>query len=207
MSSASRVAATVAGNPVLATDIDEREARVRSGNLASALPNRHTSEGRQLRRWVTQLIVAERVVEVEAHTRGLTGAGAPSEDQVLPDTPARLEIGSVAASTLAQPLARAVFAHVTADVEVGEDEVVAYHLRNPLRFAARSVAGEHGWLLPSAEPALSEVREIVTAHLVGAARLRVFRHWLDSRCAALVQLAPGFEHPGDPRQPDNTHRH
>ena len=23
----------------------------------------------------------------------------------------------------------------------------------------------------------------------------------------LVQLAPGYEHPGDPRQPDNTHRH
>jgi [acyl-carrier-protein] S-malonyltransferase len=31
--------------------------------------------------------------------------------------------------------------------------------------------------------------------------------WLDARCAALVSLAPGYEHPGDPRQPDNTHRH
>ena len=25
--------------------------------------------------------------------------------------------------------------------------------------------------------------------------------------AELVRLAPGYEHPGDPRQPDNTHRH
>ena len=30
---------------------------------------------------------------------------------------------------------------------------------------------------------------------------------LDERRAALVVLAPGYEHPGDPRQPDNTHRH
>ena len=26
-------------------------------------------------------------------------------------------------------------------------------------------------------------------------------------CAAQVWLAPGYEHPGDPRQPDNTHKH
>jgi [acyl-carrier-protein] S-malonyltransferase len=41
----------------------------------------------------------------------------------------------------------------------------------------------------------------------GAARRRAFRVWLDARRAALVRLAPGYEHPGDPRQPDNTHRH
>ncbi|KKB97156.1 malonyl CoA-ACP transacylase, partial [Mycobacterium nebraskense] len=34
-----------------------------------------------------------------------------------------------------------------------------------------------------------------------------FRVWLDARRAELVRLAPGYEHPGDPRQPDNTHRH
>jgi alpha-mannosidase len=31
--------------------------------------------------------------------------------------------------------------------------------------------------------------------------------WLDARGAELVRLAAGYEHPGDPRQPDNTHRH
>jgi [acyl-carrier-protein] S-malonyltransferase len=50
------------------------------------------------------------------------------------------------------------------------------------------------------EPAIAE-------HLRGAARRRAFRVWLDARDAELVRLAPGYEHPGDPRQPDNTHRH
>lgn len=39
------------------------------------------------------------------------------------------------------------------------------------------------------------------------ARLTAFNRWLDQRRSALVTNAPGFEHPGDPGQPDNTHRH
>jgi [acyl-carrier-protein] S-malonyltransferase len=38
-------------------------------------------------------------------------------------------------------------------------------------------------------------------------RLVAFNRWLDERRSALVTNAPGFEHPGDPGQPDNTHRH
>jgi [acyl-carrier-protein] S-malonyltransferase len=38
-------------------------------------------------------------------------------------------------------------------------------------------------------------------------RLASFNRWLDERRRVLVQHAPGFEHPGDPAQPDNTHRH
>ena len=38
-------------------------------------------------------------------------------------------------------------------------------------------------------------------------RLAAFNRWLDERRRALVTHAPGFEHPGDPSQPDNTHRH
>ncbi|MEK1154837.1 malonyl CoA-ACP transacylase, partial [Mycobacterium ulcerans] len=56
-------------------------------------------------------------------------------------------------------------------------------------------------------PPLERVRDAIAEHLLGAARRRAFRVWLDGRRAALVQLAPGYEHPGDPRQPDNTHRH
>jgi [acyl-carrier-protein] S-malonyltransferase len=48
---------------------------------------------------------------------------------------------------------------------------------------------------------------LIVEHLRGAARRRAFRLWLDARRDALVRLAPGYEHPGDPRQPDNTHRH
>ncbi|RZS32375.1 [acyl-carrier-protein] S-malonyltransferase [Herbihabitans rhizosphaerae] len=38
-------------------------------------------------------------------------------------------------------------------------------------------------------------------------RLREFARWLDRRRGESVRPAKGFEHPGDPSQPDNTHRH
>ncbi|OBA81120.1 malonyl CoA-ACP transacylase [Mycobacterium sp. 1164966.3] len=202
-----RPVATVGGDPVSVGEVDEREVRLRNGAYAATLPASGTSEGRQLRRWLTQLIVTERVVAVEAAARGVAVHGAPTEADLLPDATARLEIGSVAAAVLADPLARALFAAVTADVEVSDDDVADYHARNPLRFApSRPVP--HGWRATAdEEPPLQEVRPAITEHLRGAARRRAFRRWLDARRAALVQLAPGYEHPGDPRQPDNTHRH
>lgn len=139
------VAAVVAGKPVLVSEIDQREAMVRAGNLASALPRPGTSEGRQLRRWLTQLVVAERVVAIEAAARHPDLAGADTEDELLPDTAARLEIGSVAAAVLTTPLARAVFTEVTRAVEVSDEDIVAYHARNPLRFAAKPGVQQQGW--------------------------------------------------------------
>ena len=127
--------ATVAGAPVPVDEVDAAEARLRNGPRADALPASGTSEGRQLRRWLTQLIVTERVVAAEAAARGLTATGAPTEAELLPDVTARLEIGSVAAAALADSRARALFADVTADVRVSDDEVADFHARNPLRFA------------------------------------------------------------------------
>jgi [acyl-carrier-protein] S-malonyltransferase len=202
-----RLVATVAGIPVQVDEVDAREAQLRNGPRAAALPLRGTSEGRQLRRWLTQLIVTERVMSAEVAARGLTATDAPTEAELLPDVTARLEIGSVAAAALADPLARALFAEVTAAVRVSDDEVADYHARNPLRFAA-SRPDPHGWRSPArVGPPLEQVRSAITEHLRGAARRRAFRVWLDARRAALVQLAAGYEHPGDPRQPDNTHRH
>ena len=37
--------------------------------------------------------------------------------------------------------------------------------------------------------------------------LRAFARWLDQQRARSVRVADGFEHPGDPGQPDNTHQH
>lgn len=202
-----RLAATVAGVPVSVDEVDAAEARLRSRGGAAALPASGTSEGRQLRRWLTQLIVTQRVVAAEAAARGLTARDAPAEAELLPDATARLEIGSVAAAVLADPRARALFADVTAAVRVSDDDVAAYHARNPLRFAAPR-AGRHGWRAPSPDgPPLEEVRSAIVEQLRGGARRRAFRVWLDARRAAMVRLAPGYEHPGDPRQPDNTHRH
>lgn len=199
--------ATVGGAPVALAEVDAREARLRGGPLAAALPAAGTGEGRQLRRWLTQLIVTERVVAAEAAARGLTAGSAPTEAEVLPDGTARLEIGSVAAAVLGDPRARVLFVAVTAGIAVTDEEIAAYHLRNPLRFA-EPIPARHGWRAPPRfAPPLAEVRCAVAEHLLGAARRRAFRMWLDERLAALVRLAPGYEHPGDPRQPDNTHRH
>ncbi|QLL08303.1 DUF7158 domain-containing protein [Mycobacterium vicinigordonae] len=199
--------ATVGGAVVAVAEVDEREARLRNGPRAAALPHPGTSEGRQLRRWLTQLIVTERVVDVEVAARGLRADNAPTESEVLPGVTARLEIGSVTAAALARPAARALFATVTAGVEISDDEIADYHARNPLRFAT-AIAGDHGWRTPAlVGPPLEQVRSAVAEHLLGAARRRAFRDWLDARREALVRLAPGYEHPGDPRQPDNTHRH
>lgn len=199
--------ATVAGLPVSSAVLDAAETRLRAGRGAGALPAGGTREGRQLRRWLTQLIVTRRVVAAEAAARGLTANAAPPEAELLPDATARLEIGSVAAAVLAEPSARALFADVTAAVHVTDDDVADYHARNPLRFAATR-RNRNGWRTTElAAPSLDEVRSVIAEHLRGAARRRAFRLWLDARRAELVRLAPGYEHPGDPRQPDNTHRH
>jgi [acyl-carrier-protein] S-malonyltransferase len=180
------IAATVGGVPISVDEVDARETRLRASRSASSLPRPDTSEGRQLRRWLTQLLVTERVVAAEAAARGLSADAAPAEHELLPDMTVRLEIGSVAASVLSDPLARALFITVTDAVDVSDDAVASYAARNPSRFADTAA---------------------VAAHLRAAGRRRAFRLWLDARCAALVELAPGYEHPGDPRQPDNTHRH
>jgi len=179
-------AAFVDGVPVSVDEVDAREAQLRGSRLASSLPRPGTSEGRQLRRWLTQLLVAERVVAGEAGARGLRADDAPAEGDLLPDMAVRLEIGSVAASVLADPMARALFASLTADVDVRDEDVASYQDRNPSRFDSAAEVADH---------------------LRDAARRRAFRLWLDARCAQLVALAPGYEHPGDPRQPDNIHRH
>jgi [acyl-carrier-protein] S-malonyltransferase len=43
--------------------------------------------------------------------------------------------------------------------------------------------------------------------LLAAAGRRAFAGWLDRARADRVRLVPGLEHPGDPHQPDNHHRH
>ncbi|MFG2075748.1 DUF7158 domain-containing protein [Nonomuraea maritima] len=43
--------------------------------------------------------------------------------------------------------------------------------------------------------------------LLDAARRVAFVRWLDHARAHRLRLSPGLEHPGDPTQPDNHHRH
>ncbi|HEX6359678.1 DUF7158 domain-containing protein [Actinophytocola sp.] len=242
--------AWVAGAPVDVSDVDAREAGLRAGPVAPTLPRERTSEGRQLRRWLVQVLVAERLVAAEAARRGLDEAGAPALSELAPDRAAMLTLGSVAADLLTRnPLARAVFVTVTADVSVPPSAVEDFYRRNPERFSVpeerviRDAAGRRvlrrGELTGPAEDAVfaaaagetvGPVRDPLGTHtfvveevrparmlpldmkaiggwLAASARRRAFTAWLDLQIAERVRLAPGFEHPGDPSQPDNTHRH
>jgi [acyl-carrier-protein] S-malonyltransferase len=72
-------------------------------------------------------------------------------------------------------------------------------VRDHLGWHVARVVAVHASQPPDAEEVAVEVRR--------AARLRVFARWLDERRAADLTLVPGLEHPGDPTQPDNHHRH
>jgi hypothetical protein len=60
---------------------------------------------------------------------------------------------------------------------------------------------------PATTVPLDAVREAIHADLLAAARGRRFDAWLDQRRARLAVVSPGYEHPGDPRVPDGSHRH
>ncbi|EUA32821.1 malonyl CoA-acyl carrier transacylase, FabD2 domain protein [Mycobacterium xenopi 4042] len=161
---------------------------------------RDTSEGRQLRRWLTQLIVTERLIAAEADARGLTAADAPAKPRCCrSDGPAGDRQHRRAA--LADPRARALFAHLTAAVEVSDDEVPtttpATRCDSPRRDPP------DGWRARPLRPPLAQVRAAITAHLRGAARraLPDVARRTPRRAGA---AGPGYEHPGDPRQPDHT---
>jgi [acyl-carrier-protein] S-malonyltransferase len=237
--------AWVGDSPIDVSEVDVREGALR------------TSEGRQLRRWVVQVLVAERLVRLEAEARGLTSDDAPGLVELAPDRATMLGLGSVVADVLTRnPLARAVFVAVTAEVRVSEVDIERFHTANPERFlvaeqrvvrhaldgvdrplrtlrrgewtgavedavfAAEVGAvvgpivdplGTHTLAVEEVRPArtrsLAECRAEIEAHLVAGARRRAFTAWLDRHAAATVRLAHGYEHPGDPGQPDNTHRH
>jgi [acyl-carrier-protein] S-malonyltransferase len=248
--------AWVAGTPIDESEVDAREAAVRTGPARNTLPAGDSSEGRQLRRWLVQLMAAERLIAQE-HRENPAGE-APPLAEIAEDGAALLGLGSVAATLLERnPLARAVFRAVTGHVRVPRERVAAYHAGNPERFTVRerrrvrhavlttpeeppvfrertlhrgelagtldervfgARAGETvgpvrdplGWhviTVDAVEPAGRRPLRDAEAQLLAVARRRAFTAWLDGRFAERVRLAPGYEHPGDPGQPDNTHRH
>jgi [acyl-carrier-protein] S-malonyltransferase len=78
----------------------------------------------------------------------------------------------------------------------------------------RPVCTHLGWhllvvvaVLPAGPVPYEDVRTEIAARLTDRRRQTGFARWLDAQVAARVRLAPGFEHPADPRQPDATHRH
>lgn len=190
--------AWVAETPVLATYIDEQLGRLRAGPRGALLPVTDSAEGRQLRRWVTQVVVTRTLLELEAAALGSGPALVPTHESVAPDRLAALELGGIVANVLASsPPARRVFAEVTRSVHASSQDVAAYYARNLDQFPDPAGGG-----MP-----FEAVADDIARDLGASLRRRCFVDWLDQRRAALVRLEPGHEHPGDPRQPDATHRH
>ncbi|MFI6320668.1 hypothetical protein ACIBG8_24240 [Nonomuraea sp. NPDC050556] len=78
--------------------------------------------------------------------------------------------------------------------------------RQPYGTLVGPVRDALGWHLAIAQPVTPASQQGEDGR-VGAARRRAFARWLDERRAERVELVPGLEHPGDPRQPDNHHKH
>lgn len=231
------IAAIVDGVPLPAEQVLDRLGAMRRGPAAALLPQQSTAEGRQLVRWLTQIVVTERVLCDEADRLGLVEA-----DEPWPlDPTARVQLGSALAAALdGNPLARAAARSITAgavaDPEPPDEEGVRVlrwvtssgpagpdngGRRWPLEvdslpqeaaaLIARSAAGERvvcGSVSYELGDWVAPLPPVERSYdAVGAARNLALMRWVDERIAAVVTLQPGFEHPGDISQPDHTHRH
>jgi [acyl-carrier-protein] S-malonyltransferase len=191
-----KTAAWVGAAPVPAAEVDAQLDRLRAGPRAALLPVADSAEGRQLRRWATQVVVTRQLLEIEAAALG--PGPVPAFEAIVSDRQVALELGGIVANVLAHSgPARRVFAEVTRSVQASSRDVAAYYSRNVDEFQD-----------PAGRPRpLESVAADIGRNLTLSLRRRCFVDWLDRRIASLVRLEPGHEHPGDPRQPDATHRH
>jgi [acyl-carrier-protein] S-malonyltransferase len=185
------VAAWVAGRPIPASVIEDRLALLRAGPHAARLPQPGTADGRNMRRWLVQAVTTEAVIDHEAEIRGLAAADGDGAPEPVTLAAALRTGGVTAAIVAAHPLARALRRAVAPYRPAPEDETAGYYRRNRDRH-------------PEPYP---QARDRIAAELGEVDRDKRFARWLDERCAALVRLENGFEHPGDPRHPDAVHRH
>jgi [acyl-carrier-protein] S-malonyltransferase len=227
----------VNGEPLPRRLLDGRLAILRAGKGAAALPAPDSREGRQLVRWTAHVLFTEHLCVSWARDHDLavgkpldldalaaiqlgsiTAAAWRTQPAVsavyttiVDDNPElthprteqqwllRIATGPTpAAAAGANPVS--IGWTTLADLPLA----IADAARNG---TAEPVAAGVGWrrvvvdktdVLPVAGP--PPVRRTGTA-------LRTFARWLDLQRARSVRVADGFEHPGDPGQPDNTHQH
>ncbi|MFC0622937.1 DUF7158 domain-containing protein [Kribbella deserti] len=195
----------VSTTPVDRALLDERMAALRAGDEAGVLPRAETRDGRQLTRWVAQVVLTEELCADELRRRGHTDAdgatgghagedanGDAGGDAGPLDVSTAIAIGSITAAALAgSAVVRRVAELVSADVRIPAAQL-AY---------AADMLGEE----PPGDP------DVPTrqwhADLLTSARLEAFSRWLNKARHERLQLVRGLEHPGDSNQPDNLHRH
>ena len=189
-----RVAAWVDGTPIDVAQVEDRLARLRANDRAGSLPVADSREGRQLRRWVAQVLVVERLC-----THFIAGSCSeplrpPIADRTnesrLPAVLSRADaaaLGSiVAAAWTGNPAVPRTATMVTNDVSIPDER---------LQRAAELTATDDGGAAWSSD------------QLLTSARLEAFARWLARATHERVRLEEGYEHPGDAAQPDNLHEH
>jgi [acyl-carrier-protein] S-malonyltransferase len=184
----SGVAAWVRGEPISVAEVDERMARVRGSAFGARLGEPSSAEGRNARRWVVQLLCAERLVRTELAGRCDEAASPAAEPLRLARA---LALGGVSAAVLAAVPAAITLVDAP---EVDAEAVAGYYARNADRYADKGIG-------------LDAATADIVQELQAASLDRAFRQWLDERLAQDVVLAGGLEHPADPGSPDATHRH
>jgi [acyl-carrier-protein] S-malonyltransferase len=143
---------------------------LRSGRYSARLPAAHTAQGRNLRRWMVQLLVAERIVAAEAQARGLARGAEPR-----PAEPSSLlgamETGGVGPVLLqCSWQARALRAEMAAGLRVPESEVASYYQRNSEEF----FTPERRWVSRSEGDRLMPMGSFQPGELVGTLAEAVF---------------------------------
>ncbi|MFC4010623.1 hypothetical protein ACFOY2_25575 [Nonomuraea purpurea] len=110
-------------------------------------------------------------------------------------TPADLEpLGPITLDSLPTAIAEALSQHPHGTLVGPVEDTLGWHVATAV--PAPTTNGRQ----PPPEKAPDQ-------HLLAAARRRAFARWLDDLRAQKIRLVPGLEHPGDPRQPDNHHKH
>lgn len=176
---------TVGNLVITMAHLEQRVRRIRAQAGPESLPAEGSAEARRLERWVAHTLIDEAIIVAEAARRGL-------HDDPVKDIPPEEEVDA--------DLVVAVFEAVTADVTVDHAAVRDYYTRNIDRY--QRIAGDRIITQP-----LAAVRADIAGDLLAAARGRRFDAWLDGRRAELTAVTPGYEHPGDPRGPEPSHRH
>jgi [acyl-carrier-protein] S-malonyltransferase len=151
---------------------------------------------------VTAAVEVDEERITEYYRRNLASLGEPEarlarllSDRTIHDGRCEQRLGWVVPAQLAGALGRAVAG--TAAGQVSEPVLV----------------GGDRWTVavdevrPARVPALADVRDRIAAELRDAARRHAFVSWVERARQTRVRLRDGYEHPADPRQPDNTHRH
>ena len=227
----------VNGEPLPRTLLDDRIALLRNGKGAAALPAPDTREGRQLVRWTAHVLFTEHLCARWAREHGVPVAAPVELDALSAIQLGSITSAAWRTQPAVSAVYRAVvdadepppprpteqqwrlrLAHGATPAAARAAEPVSIgwstlaDLPPAIAAAAREcdpapVNSSSGWhVVVVDEVATRPVLGPPPARRRGTA-LRAFARWLDEQRANSVRVADGFEHPGDPGQPDNTHQH